>query len=75
MPRKPSVVLDDAVTLKWYTSMDARAARVRMDIIKGIYWCRNVGYATDKDYLECPKVLLESIKRCGFKYNDAESFE
>lgn len=54
--------------------MDARAVRVRKDIIKGVFWCRNSGFNTDIDYLESDTVLLDSIKRCGYKFDVAGDF-
>lgn len=59
---------------KWYNSSDPRAIRVRKDIIKGVFWCRNYGFNTDMDYLESDAVLLDSIKRCGYKFDFAGDF-
>jgi hypothetical protein len=67
--------ISEELTNKWYNSKDAKAQRVRGDIIKGVFWCRNHGFDTDMDYLTDTQILLDSIKRCGFKYTDAESFE
>lgn len=71
---KKEIKLDRVLVEWWRTSMDARAVRVRKDIIKGIFWCRNSGFNTDIDYLESDTVLLDSIKRCGYKFDVAGDF-
>lgn len=72
--RKKGVQLNKVLVDRWRTSMDARAVRVRKDIIKGVFWCRNYGFNTDVDYLESDTVLLDSIKRCGYKFDFAGDF-
>lgn len=71
---KKEIKLDPVLVERWRTSMDARAVRVRKDIIKGVFWCRNSGFNTDIDYLESDTVLLDSIKRCGYKFDFAGDF-
>lgn len=59
----------------WHNSKRPEAVRVRKDIIKGVYWCRNAGFSTDMDYLTSVSVLENSIRRCGYKMLDALTWE
>ena len=64
----------DDIFQKWFESKDARAVAVRKDIIKGIYMCRNEHFTSDIEYLSSKEVLLDSIKRKGYKITMAEEF-
>jgi len=74
MSKKQTVVFSQEITSAWHNSRDARAVKVRADITKGVFWCRNHGFTTDEAYLADENILLDAIKRCGYKYRDAEEF-
>ena len=64
------MIIDDAIITAWLNSKDAKARRVRSDIVRGFFKCRNFGFSNDYDYLTNPKIIKESVARCGYKLKD-----